>query len=129
MPELPQTLKTLCCESNNLTCLPELSRTLKTLCCNNNKLTYLSKLPQTLIKLDCHNNNILIFPYFDNFSKIAFNISNNNIKYVDRRYYLIPFCNEQNFKAFNNSNYQYILFPELQIINNIIYQTKFYRFQ
>ncbi len=95
LSELPKTLTNLLCHFNKLIYLSELPQTLITLYCQYNNLTYLSELPQTLFMLYCSNNNILIFPYIHNFSNINIRISNNNIKYMDIRYHLIPISHKQ----------------------------------
>ena len=58
LPTLPQNLEKLYCSNNQLTSLPSLPQTLKEIGFNNNQLTSLPTLPQNLEELYCSNNPI-----------------------------------------------------------------------
>ena len=62
LPPLPENVRILFCERNNLTELPDLPDTLIDLFCGDNKLTRLPTLPADLDTLSCSNNNLIRVP-------------------------------------------------------------------
>lgn len=59
---LPDTLKTLNCEFNNLITIPFLPDNIETMNCSHNKLFYIPPLPSKLRFLDCSDNCIFVIP-------------------------------------------------------------------
>ena len=62
LPNLPQQLKYLNYDNNQLTVLPNLPEKLTELWCSHNQLTVLPNLPQQLIELYCTNNQLTELP-------------------------------------------------------------------
>ena len=62
LPELPQNLINLSCDYNRLTVLPELPKNLTSLSCDSNRLTVLPELPKNLMKLSCYYNRLTVLP-------------------------------------------------------------------
>ena len=67
---LPNSLKELDCDSNQLTSLPKLPDSLEELYCRSNKLTLLSNLPNSLKVLYCNHNQLISLPELPNSLKI-----------------------------------------------------------
>ena len=61
LPTLPESLKKLCCISNQLTSLPTLPESLTRVDCDHNQLTSLPPLPKSLNVLYCDNNRNKLF--------------------------------------------------------------------
>ena len=63
---LPNSLKELYCDMNDLSSLPNLSDSLEVLDCSINNLTVLPKLPNSLKKLNCRSNRLISLPDLPN---------------------------------------------------------------
>ena len=76
IPELPSTLEVLECEYNLIKQLPKLPNGLKKLMCDNNRLTELPELPDSLIELSCFSNNWYNPIKYDYYKKFSFKLHN-----------------------------------------------------
>ena len=72
LPNLPNTLIILYCNSNRLTSLPNLPNTLIVLSCNGNRLTSLPNLPNKLEELYCYDNKLTSLPNLPNTLKLLY---------------------------------------------------------
>ena len=80
LPNLPHSLKYLCCCENKLPILPELPKSLIHLECSKNRLTKLPILPDKIKILNCNNNNLPCLPYLPNSLEKVYYILNYSMK-------------------------------------------------
>ena len=120
LPNLPQNLKELYCDNNQLTSLPTLPQNLKKLYCYNNQLTSLPTLPQNLEILGCYDNQLACLPTLPQNLK--------ELYCYDNQLACLPTL-PQNLKELDCSNNKLTLLPllpqnleELYCVNNPIYK-------
>ena len=89
LPALPDNLKELVCERNQLTVLPDLPVGLSRLICNDNQLTALPALPESLKYIQFSGNNIIQIGDLSLNIYIKLNIDNLNYSYLFQHKYLM----------------------------------------
>ena len=70
LPDLPDGLEVLNCNSNILTAMPDLPQSLQILICSHNYLADLPELPPHLVKLFCDDNQLYSLPHLPKFLQV-----------------------------------------------------------